>query len=109
MLRTSVVLSLGVSNRVLQKLALVPLNDFVLALSLLLSLAYLVVYGVVLFARVRSGVVTPAMLRTPKTPFLAMGALETAGQVMGLFAAARLPGPLLPVLAQSFMLWYGSQ
>lgn len=76
-----------------------------LALSLCLSLAYVLVYGALLAGRVRSGAVTRAMLETPKLPFLVMGALETAGQVIGLYAASRLPGPLLPVLGQSFLLW----
>ena len=40
----------------------------------------------------RAGIVTKAMLDTPKKQFFLIGALEAAAQILGLIGAAKLPG-----------------
>ncbi len=44
----------------------------------------------------RAGIVTKAMLETPKKQFLLIGALEAAAQTLGLIGAAKLPGDCQP-------------
>lgn len=44
----------------------------------------------------RAGIVTKAMLETPKKQFLLIGALEAAAQILGLIGAAKLPGGCQP-------------
>lgn len=40
----------------------------------------------------RAGIVTKAMLETPKKQFFLIGALEAAAQILGFIGAAKLPG-----------------
>lgn len=62
-------------------------------------------YGLVLWRRRRSGTVTEEMLRVPMGPFVFIGLLECLAQVIGLFAASSLPGSMLPILGQTFLIW----
>ena len=86
-------------------MALVPMSQYVFFLSQALAIAYVFVYAVMLLRRVRTGKVTPAMLQLPIAPYAMLGALECAAQVMGLAAASKLPGTVLPVLGQTFLVW----
>ncbi|GJP79803.1 hypothetical protein CLOP_g10017 [Closterium sp. NIES-67] len=45
------------------------------------------------------------MLALPKRPFLLMGFLEAVGLTAGMMAAAHMPGALIPVLSQVFLVW----
>eukprot|EP01025_Chloroclados_australasicus_P031646 TRINITY_DN3198_c0_g1_i1.p1 TRINITY_DN3198_c0_g1~~TRINITY_DN3198_c0_g1_i1.p1 ORF type:complete len:344 (+),score=26.20 TRINITY_DN3198_c0_g1_i1:106-1137(+) len=95
----------GVSNRVLYKMALVPLTQYVFFLALLTSFTYSVIYGFTLYTRYKQGIVTKAMISISKLPFMFTGAAEAASQVLALVAAANLPGAILPLLSQSIMVW----
>lgn len=53
----------------------------------------------------RSGAVTGEMLACPKLPFMAVGALEAVAGLTQMTLAAKLPGALLPLLAQSVVMW----
>ncbi|XP_071926475.1 protein CLT1, chloroplastic isoform X1 [Coffea arabica] len=96
---------LGVGNRVLYKLALVPLKQYPFFLAQLATFGYVIVYFSILFLRFRAGKVTVQMLALPKAPYLAVGLLEALGAVCGMAAGAILSGAAIPMLSQSFLVW----
>ncbi|KAL1310207.1 hypothetical protein AAHE18_17G231300 [Arachis hypogaea] len=97
--------TLAVANRVLYKLALVPMKDYPFFLAQFTTFGYVVVYFSILYIRYRAGIVSDEMLAIPKLRFLAIGFLEALGVATGMFAAAVLPGPVIPVLSQTFLVW----
>ncbi|OAY82002.1 Protein CLT3, chloroplastic [Ananas comosus] len=96
---------LGTGNRVLYKLALVPLRDYPFFLAQLATFGYVVVYFSILYIRYHAGIVTHEMLSLPKTPFLAVGLLEALGAASGMAAGAVLSGASIPILSQTFLVW----
>lgn len=82
------------------KIALGFLKDYTLVLIQIQALAYVVVYFSILAVRVKRGLVTKKMLEYPKWKFVAIGFMEACGLALSFPAAARLPGAMLPVLAQ---------
>jgi len=96
---------LAVVNRVMYKISLVPLKDYAYFLSQFTTLAYLATYFTVLGARRRAGLVTAEMLAVPRRRLWAVGALDAAGLITGMVAAASLPGVVLPLLSQTAILW----
>ncbi|KAK9806031.1 hypothetical protein WJX73_007294 [Symbiochloris irregularis] len=101
-----VVVATGVANRVLYKLALVPMGDYVFVLSQFQTFGYCLVYFSFLAARLRSGQVTKEMLGvTDKRLFIGIGALEAASSLLGFIGASKLPGVTLPLLQQSIILF----
>lgn len=66
---------------------------------------YVIVYFSILFIRYRAGIVSKEMLALPKSRFMLIGLLEAMGVASGMAAAAMLPGPSIPVLSQSFLVW----
>ncbi|KAL3155525.1 hypothetical protein ABBQ38_011076 [Trebouxia sp. C0009 RCD-2024] len=95
----------AVANRVLHKMALVPLGNYVFFLAQLQTFGYVAVYFGILFWRYRAGIVTQPMLDTPKKQFLLIGALEAASSILGFIGAAKLPGVTLPLFSQTIMFW----
>ncbi|VAI08741.1 unnamed protein product [Triticum turgidum subsp. durum] len=87
-------------NRVLYKLALVPMKNYPFFLAQVLTFGYVVVYFSILFVRYQAGIVTKEMLALPKSRFMLIGLLEAMGVASGMAAAAMLPGPSIPVLSQ---------
>lgn len=55
--------------------------------------------------RYRAGIVTDEMLALPKWRFMAIGVLEALGVATGMSAGAMLPGPAIPILSQTFLVW----
>ncbi|TYH53887.1 hypothetical protein ES332_D09G131200v1 [Gossypium tomentosum] len=96
---------LGVGNRVLYKLALVPLKHYPFFLAQLATFWYVLVYFSVLYLRYHAGIVTDEMLSMPKAPFLAVGLLEALGAATGMAAGAILSGASIPILSQTFLVW----
>lgn len=90
----------SVTNRVLYKMALVPLKDYPFFLAQALTFGYVLVYGSFLLVRYRQGIVTKEMLELPKLPFVALGGLEALGLASGMAAAANLAGASIPILTQ---------
>ncbi|XP_035830620.1 protein CLT1, chloroplastic isoform X3 [Helianthus annuus] len=84
-------MGLGVGNRVLYKLALVPLKQYPF------FLAQLATFG--------AGIVTDEMLSIPKAPLLAVGLVEAISAACGMAAGAVLSGAAIPILSQSFLVW----
>ncbi|ESQ41186.1 hypothetical protein EUTSA_v10015653mg [Eutrema salsugineum] len=97
--------ALGVGNRVMYKLALVPLKQYPFFLAQLSTFGYVAVYYSILYFRYRAGTVTDAMLSVPKTPFFIVGVLEALAAAAGMAAAANLSGPSTTVLSQTFLVW----
>ncbi|XP_066162461.1 protein CLT2, chloroplastic isoform X2 [Oryza sativa Japonica Group] len=102
---SAAVVALAVANRVLYKLALVPLKQYPFFLAQLTTFGYVAVYFSILYARYRAGVVTGDMLALPKRRLAAIGLLEALGLAAGMSAGAMLPGPAIPILSQSFLVW----
>ncbi|KAL5217458.1 hypothetical protein ABZP36_018142 [Zizania latifolia] len=101
----AVTVVLAVMNRVLYKLALVPMRNYPFFLAQVTTFGYVIVYFSILFIRYRAGIVTKEMLALPKSRFMLIGILEAVGVASGMAAAAMLPGPSIPVLSQSFLVW----
>ncbi|OMO57568.1 Chloroquine resistance transporter-related protein [Corchorus olitorius] len=96
---------LAVANRVLYKLALVPMKEYPFFLAQFTTFGYVVIYFSILFVRYRAGIVTDEMLRLPKSRFVTIGILEALGVASGMASAAMLPGPSIPILNQTFLVW----
>ncbi|KAK7860016.1 protein clt3 [Quercus suber] len=101
----AVTVVMGVGNRVLYKLALVPLKHYPFFLAQLATFGYVIVYFSILYLRYRAGIVTDEMLSLPKAPFLAVGLLEALGAATGMAAGAILSGASIPILSQTFLVW----
>ncbi|KAJ0978839.1 hypothetical protein J5N97_014313 [Dioscorea zingiberensis] len=101
----AVTVILGTGNRVLYKLALVPLKNYPFFLAQLATFGYVMVYFSILYCRYQAGIVTDEMLSLPKTPFLAVGLLEALGAACGMAAGAVLSGASIPILSQTFLVW----
>ncbi|CAI0541320.1 unnamed protein product [Linum tenue] len=80
---------LGVGNRLLYKLALVPLKHYPFFLAQLATVGYVLVYFTILHFRHRAGIVSNEMLSLPKGPFILVGILEALGAATGMAAAGR--------------------
>ncbi|KAF3447267.1 hypothetical protein FNV43_RR12447 [Rhamnella rubrinervis] len=93
------------ANRVLYKLALVPMKHYPFFLAQLTTFAYVVIYCSILGVRYRAGIVTDEMIAVPKSRFVVIGVLEALGVATGMSAAAMLPGPAIPILSQTFLVW----
>ncbi|KVI07130.1 hypothetical protein Ccrd_014519 [Cynara cardunculus var. scolymus] len=102
---SAVTLVLAVGNRVLYKLALVPMKEYPFFMAQVNTFGYVVIYFSILYIRHRAGIVTDEMMTLPKRRFAIIGMLEALGVVTGMYAAAMLPGPAIPILNQSFLLW----
>lgn len=98
-------ISLAVANRVLYKLALVPMKEFPFFLAQFTTFGYVVIYFSILYMRYAAGMVTNEMMALPKSRFVAIGILEALGVASGMSAAAMLPGPTIPILNQTFLVW----
>ncbi|KAE8692934.1 rhodanese-like domain-containing family protein [Hibiscus syriacus] len=92
---------LGVVNRVLYKLALVPLKHYPFFLAQLATFGYVLVYFSILYLRYHAGIVTDEMLSVPKAPLLAVGLLEALAAATGMAAGAILSGASIPILSQA--------
>ncbi|KAG2449002.1 hypothetical protein HYH02_005756 [Chlamydomonas schloesseri] len=86
-------------------MALVPLRDHIFFLAQLQNLGYLAVYFTALAWRRRTGQITTAMMDIDKRPLLAVGACEAAAQLLFMVGAAHIPGALLPVVNQTYLVW----
>ncbi|TYH93531.1 hypothetical protein ES332_A13G261000v1 [Gossypium tomentosum] len=115
----AVTVVLGVGNRVLYKLALVPLKHYPFFLAQLATFGYVLVYFSVMYLRYHAGIVTDEMLSMPKAPYLVIGLLEALAAATGMaagvfgyclityifFCSAILSGASIPILSQTFLVW----
>ncbi|KAL6767274.1 hypothetical protein ACKKBG_A39320 [Auxenochlorella protothecoides x Auxenochlorella symbiontica] len=99
---------LGIGNRVLYKLALVPLSDYSFFLAQLQTFGYLAVYFSVLAYRFRAGKITSSMIGvagSKKKLLFLIGGVEAVSSVLGFYGASQLPGVVLPLLGQTVLFW----
>jgi len=103
----AIVMGFGVANRVLYKLALTPLSDYVFFLAQFQTFSYVLLYfGILAYKIYGSKSVTKEQLEvTDKKIFLYIGAAEALSQVLGLVGASKLPGVVIPLLSQTVLLW----
>nr|DAD40904.1 TPA_asm: hypothetical protein HUJ06_015227 [Nelumbo nucifera] len=102
---SAITVVLAVANRVLYKLALVPMKQYPFFLAQVTTFGYVAIYFSILFARYRAGIVTDEMLALPKSRFMIIGILEALGVAAGMASGAMLPGPAIPILNQTFLVW----
>ncbi|KAA8494434.1 Protein CLT3, chloroplastic [Porphyridium purpureum] len=99
---------LGVMNRMLYKMQLVPLKSFSVLLSLMAPVLYTSLYAAVMMVRIRQKKITAPMLayaKRRKNSFVVIGLCEALSFTMQVFSAPHIPGSLLPVLAQAILLF----
>ncbi|KAK6944507.1 Chloroquine-resistance transporter-like [Dillenia turbinata] len=92
----------GVANRVLYKLALIPLKHYPFFLAQFATFGYVIVYFSILYLRYHAGIVTREMLSLPKSRLVTVGLLEALGAAAGMAAGGNLH--LIPF---TFALLYG--
>ncbi|KAI3863295.1 hypothetical protein MKW98_029593 [Papaver atlanticum] len=102
---SAITVVLAVANRVLYKLALVPMKEYPFFLAQVTTFGYVAFYFSILYLRYCAGKVTKEMLALPKTSFLVIGILEALGVAAGMYSGAMLPGPTIPILNQTFLVW----
>ena len=85
-------LIMSTTNKILYKMALVPMKNYPFFLAQILTFGYVIVYSSILLYRYKNGLVTREMLKMPKKPFIAIGFLEALGLAIGMAAAINLPG-----------------
>ncbi|XP_068654494.1 protein CLT2, chloroplastic isoform X2 [Aristolochia californica] len=102
---SAITVALSVMNRVLYKLALVPMQQYPFFLAQITTFGYVAMYFSILYGRYYAGIVTKEMLALPKSHFMTIGFLEALGVASGMAAAAMLPGPAIPILSQTFLVW----
>uniref|UniRef100_A0ACD5WPP0 Uncharacterized protein n=1 Tax=Avena sativa TaxID=4498 RepID=A0ACD5WPP0_AVESA len=104
-LATAAVVAMGTGNRVLYKLALVPLRQYPFFLAQFATFGYVVVYFSILYFRYQAGTVTDEMLSLPQKPFILVGILEALAAASGMAAGAVLSGASIPILSQTYLVW----
>ncbi|KAK2981033.1 hypothetical protein RJ640_005925 [Escallonia rubra] len=102
---SAITVVLAIANRVLYKLALVPMKEYPFMLAQINTFGYVAIYFAILYIRYQAGIVTDEMMALPKVRFMVIGILEALGVVSGMSAGAMLPGPAIPMLSQTFLLW----
>ncbi|KAA8538197.1 hypothetical protein F0562_027805 [Nyssa sinensis] len=102
---SAITVILAIANRVLYKLALVPLKEYPFFLAQFTTFGYVAIYFSILYIRYRAGIVTDEMMALPKSRFIVIGILEALGVVAGMSSGAMLPGPAIPILNQTFLVW----
>ncbi|KAJ6805696.1 putative protein CLT2, chloroplastic [Iris pallida] len=102
---SAVTVVLAVANRVLYKLALVPMKNYPFFLAQVTTFGYVAVYFFILYVRYHAGIVTKEMMALPLSCFMSIGLLEALGVAAGMSAGAMLPGPAIPILSQCFLVW----
>ncbi|KAL7550329.1 hypothetical protein ACHAWF_013575 [Thalassiosira exigua] len=98
----SLVVAAVVSNTVLRRIALVPMQSYPYFLTQCQILMYVFAYSAILYHRYRrgDGTVTIEMLRIPKRPFLWIGLWDAVGDLLGNIGTSKLPGYQAPMLAK---------
>lgn len=100
------VVATAVSNTILRRIAMVPMERYPLFLTICQTFNYVIVYGSFLAFRIKndssssSRAVTNKMLRIRKLPFLWIGLCDSLGDLLGNAAIGKLPGYQPPLLAK---------
>ncbi|GFY85911.1 CRT (chloroquine-resistance transporter)-like transporter 2 [Actinidia rufa] len=87
---SAITVVLAVANRVLYKLALVPMKEYPFFLAQVTTFGYVAIYFSILYMRYRGRIVTDEMMAIPKSPFIMIGILEALGVAAGMSAGGHL-------------------
>ncbi|RLM62290.1 protein CLT1, chloroplastic-like [Panicum miliaceum] len=105
-LASAAVVAMGTGNRVLYKLALVPLREYPFFLAQFATVGYVVIYFSILYLRYQAGIVNDEMLSLPQKPFLAVGILEAFGAASGMAAGGNFLKPdSASFCGQTYLVW----
>lgn len=106
------VVATAVSNTILRRIAMVPMERYPLFITICQTFNYVIVYGSLLAFRIEKDVdsssnnqnssrpVTREMLKIRKLPFLWIGLCDSLGDLLGNVAVGKLPGYQPPLLAK---------
>ncbi|CAE7198116.1 CLT3 [Symbiodinium natans] len=100
--------ALATANRVMYKVALVPLGDFVFFLAQFTTFGYVLAYWAALIFHRSQGNVTDEQVdfaRRRWRTFARIGCLEAGSFLLGMLGAKALPGSILPVLGQLYLVF----
>ena len=103
-----VVVSLAVVNRILYRMALVPLENYVFFLAQFQTFAYVFAYAVVLVIQTKRRKLAPTAWQLPGhfwRIFLGIGFVEAVSALLSFIGAAKLPGVMVPLLSQTILVW----
>jgi drug/metabolite transporter (DMT)-like permease len=84
------------------------MRDYTFFISQFTCICYVLVYSSFFIVRQKKGIITPPMLAYASRHwyvFASVGLLEAVNFLLALHSAARLPGGLISVLAQTGLLW----
>ena len=107
-LSVALVISLAVINRILYRMALVPLENYVFFLAQFQTFAYVIAYAVVLTIQSKNGKLAPTAWQVPvryRNVFLGIGFVEALSALLSFIGAAKLPGVMVPLLSQTILVW----
>ncbi|CAE7633255.1 CLT3 [Symbiodinium sp. CCMP2456] len=100
--------ALATANRVMYKVALVPLGNYVFFLAQFTTFGYVLAYWMALIFNRAQGNVTDQQVtfaRQRWLTFARIGALEAGSFLLGMLGAKALPGSILPVLGQLYLVF----
>ncbi|CAE7853920.1 CLT3, partial [Symbiodinium microadriaticum] len=100
--------ALATANRVMYKVALVPLGNYVFFLAQFTTFGYVVAYWMALIFNRAQGNVTDQQVtfaRQRWLTFARIGTLEAGSFLLGMLGAKALPGSILPVLGQLYLVF----
>lgn len=102
------VVALAVINRIVYRMALVPLENYVFFLAQFQTFAYVLAYAVVLTIQAKRRKLAPSAWRLPwqfRRMFLGIGFVEAVSSLLSFIGAAKLPGVMVPLLSQTILVW----
>ncbi len=102
------VVALAVVNRILYRMALVPLENYVFFLAQFQTFAYVIAYVVVLAIQAKRQKLAPTAWQLPwqfRRMFLGIGFVEAVSALLSFIGAAKLPGVTVPLLSQTILVW----
>lgn len=107
-LAITMVVTSAIVNRILYKMALIPLENYVFFLAQFQTFSYVFVYAAVLWVQHKRNMLDSKAWEIPikfKMIFLGIGLVEAISSLLSFMGAAKLPGVMVPLLSQTILLW----
>lgn len=102
------VVTSAIINRILYKMALIPLENYVFFLAQFQTFSYVFVYAAVLWMQHKRNMLDSKAWDIPikcRNIFLGIGFVEAVSSLLSFMGAAKLPGVMVPLLSQTILLW----